>query len=170
MPAPEILAPAGNAEMLRAAVFAGADAVYLGLDGYNARRSAGNFTPQALREAVCFCHARGVAVHVPLNTLVYGDELEGLLDLEPCKLGCVQCDRNLVDGDLTGTLFHDCPCNCCFPFSACVDAIHWNHLTFEPRNFEIAPRVVYLPVTFFIAKSTFSLSTSSNCFGVPTNT
>ena len=52
MPAPEILAPAGNAEMLRAAVFAGADAVYLGLDGYNARRSAGNFTPQALREAV----------------------------------------------------------------------------------------------------------------------
>ena len=78
MPAPEILAPAGNAEMLRAAVFAGADAVYLGLDGYNARRSAGHFTPQALREAVCFCHARGVAVHVTLNTLVYGDELEGL--------------------------------------------------------------------------------------------
>ena len=78
MPAPEILAPAGNAEMLRAAGFAGADAVYLGLDGYNARRSAGNFTPQALREAVCFCHARGVAVHVTLNTLVYGDELEGL--------------------------------------------------------------------------------------------
>ena len=59
---PEILAPAGNADMLRAAVFAGADAVYLGLDGYNARRSAGNFDPDALREAVCFCHARGVAV------------------------------------------------------------------------------------------------------------
>ena len=58
---PEILAPAGNADMLRAAVFAGADAVYLGLDGYNARRSAGNFDPDALREAVCFCHARGVA-------------------------------------------------------------------------------------------------------------
>ena len=65
---PEILAPAGNADMLRAAVFAGADAVYLGLDGYNARRSAGNFDPDALREAVCFCHARGVAVHVTLNT------------------------------------------------------------------------------------------------------
>ena len=78
MPAPEILAPAGNAEMLRAAVFAGADAVYLGLDGFNARRSAGNFTPQALQEAVCFCHARGVAVHVTLNTLVYADELDGL--------------------------------------------------------------------------------------------
>ena len=49
---PEILAPAGNADMLRAAVFAGADAVYLGLDGYNARRSAGNFDPDALREAL----------------------------------------------------------------------------------------------------------------------
>lgn len=41
----EILAPAGNEEMLRAAVFSGADAVYLGLEGFNARRSAGNFTP-----------------------------------------------------------------------------------------------------------------------------
>lgn len=79
-PRPEILAPAGNAEMLRAAVFAGADAVYLGLDGYNARRSAGNFTPDALREAVQFCHARSVAVHVALNTLVYADELSGLAD------------------------------------------------------------------------------------------
>ena len=77
---PEILAPAGNADMLRPAVFAGADAVYLGLDGYNARRSAGNFDPDALREAVCFCHARGVAVHVPLNTLVYAAELGGLAD------------------------------------------------------------------------------------------
>ena len=77
---PEILAPAGNADMLRAAVFAGADAVYLGLDGYNARRSAGNFDPDALREAVCFCHARGVAVHVTLNTLVYAAELDGLAD------------------------------------------------------------------------------------------
>ena len=57
-----------------------ADAVYLGLDGYNARRSAGNFDPDALREAVCFCHARGVAVHVTLNTLVYAAELGGLAD------------------------------------------------------------------------------------------
>ena len=41
----EILAPAGNADMLKAAVFGGADAVYLGLTGFNARRTAGNFTP-----------------------------------------------------------------------------------------------------------------------------
>lgn len=57
---PEILAPAGNADMLRAAVFAGADAVYLGLDGYNARRSAGNFDPDALREASVFVMPAGL--------------------------------------------------------------------------------------------------------------
>ena len=76
----EILAPAGNREMLSAAVFSGADAVYLGLTGFNARRTAGNFTPDELREAVQFCHARGVKVHVTLNTLVYGRELPGLAD------------------------------------------------------------------------------------------
>ena len=76
----EILAPAGNREMLGAAVFSGADAVYLGLTGFNARRTAGNFTPDELREAVAFCHGRGVRVHVTLNTLVYGRELAGLAD------------------------------------------------------------------------------------------
>ena len=76
----EILAPAGNREMLGAAVFSGADAVYLGLTGFNARRTAGNFTPEELREAVAFCHARGVRVHVTLNTLVYARELDGLAD------------------------------------------------------------------------------------------
>lgn len=79
-PRPEILAPAGNAQMLSAAVFSGADAVYLGLTGYNARRSAGNFTPEELCDAVRFCHARGVRVHVTLNTLVFGPELPGLAD------------------------------------------------------------------------------------------
>ena len=66
--------------MLSAAVFSGADAVYLGLTGFNARRTAGNFTPEELREAVAFCHARGVRVHVTLNTLVYDKELPGLAD------------------------------------------------------------------------------------------
>ena len=80
MSRPEILAPAGNREMLGAAVFSGADAVYLGLTGFNARRTAGNFTPEELREAVSFCHARGVKVHVTLNTLVYDRELAGLAD------------------------------------------------------------------------------------------
>ena len=61
MSRPEILAPAGNREMLGAAVFSGADAVYLGLTGFNARRTAGNFTPEELREAVASCNADAVA-------------------------------------------------------------------------------------------------------------
>ena len=74
----EILAPVGSEEMLRAAVFSGADAVYLGFSGFNARTGAGNFDADSLKEAVRFCHARGVAVHVALNTTVYGTELPAL--------------------------------------------------------------------------------------------
>ena len=74
----EILAPVGNEEMLRAAVFSGADAVYLGFSGFNARTSANNFNADTLKNAVAFCHARGVAVHVALNTTVYGGELPAL--------------------------------------------------------------------------------------------
>ena len=74
----EILAPVGNEEMLRAAVFSGADAVYLGFSGFNARTSANNFDANTLKDAVRFCHARGVAVHVALNTTVYGGELPAL--------------------------------------------------------------------------------------------
>ena len=74
----EILAPVGSEEMLRAAVFSGADAGYLGFSGFNARTGAGNFDADSLQEAVRFCHARGVAVHVALNTTVYGTELPAL--------------------------------------------------------------------------------------------
>ena len=76
----EILAPVGSEEMLHAAVFSGADAVYLGFSGFNARTSAGNFDADSLKEAVRFCHVRGVKVHVALNTTVYGTELAQLAD------------------------------------------------------------------------------------------
>ena len=76
----EILAPVGSEEMLHAAVFSGADAVYLGFSGFNARTGAGNFDADSLKEAVRFCHARGVKVHVALNTTVYGEELASLCD------------------------------------------------------------------------------------------
>ena len=76
----EILAPVGSEEMLHAAVFSGADAVYLGFSGFNARTGAGNFDADSLKEAVRFCHARGVKVHVALNTTEYGGELASLCD------------------------------------------------------------------------------------------
>ena len=71
----ELLAPAGSMEALRAAVQNGADAVYLGSGIFNARQGARNFTPQALTEAVKYCHIRGVAVHLTLNTLVSDKEM-----------------------------------------------------------------------------------------------
>ncbi len=76
----EILAPVGSEEMLRAAVFSGADAVYLGFEGFNARSGAGNFTADSLCEAVRFCHGRGVQVYVAMNTTVYDNELGALDD------------------------------------------------------------------------------------------
>ncbi len=66
----ELLAPAGSMDALRAAVQNGANAVYLGCGTFNARQGAKNFTPQMLTEAVKYCHIRGVAVHLTLNTLV----------------------------------------------------------------------------------------------------
>ena len=74
----EILAPVGGPEQLTAAVRSGADAVYLGTTGFNARRSAKNFSAEDLPEVVSYCHARGVRVHVTVNTLIFDDELEAL--------------------------------------------------------------------------------------------
>ena len=74
----EVLAPAGAEEQLAAAVRSGADAVYLGTKNFNARSSAGNFDAAALKSAVAYCHARGVKVHVTLNTLVNDEELTEL--------------------------------------------------------------------------------------------
>ena len=71
----ELLAPAGSMEALKAAVQNGANAVYLGCGSFNARQSAKNFTPQALTEAIKYCHIRGVAVHLTLNTLVSDREM-----------------------------------------------------------------------------------------------
>ncbi len=77
----ELLSPAGSMEALRAAVQNGANAVYLGCGMFNARQSAKNFTPQALTEAVKYCHIRGVAVHLTLNTLVSDREMEEAIEL-----------------------------------------------------------------------------------------
>ena len=75
----EILAPAGGPEALKAAVFAGADAVYLAGKAFGARANAKNFSPEELREAVEFCHSHGVKVHVTVNTLLKDTELEDAL-------------------------------------------------------------------------------------------
>jgi len=76
----EILAPVGGKEQLIAAVRSGADAVYLGAKNFNARRNASNFEDFELSETVSYCHARGVKVHVTLNTLVMDSEIPALIE------------------------------------------------------------------------------------------
>ena len=73
---PEILAPAGGLEQLISAVRSSADAVYLGLDRFSARSSAENFTPENLKKAVSYAHARNVKIYVALNTLITDSEYE----------------------------------------------------------------------------------------------
>ena len=99
----EILAPAGNAEMLSAAVYSGADAVYLGFAGFNARRTAGNFDTDTLAGAVAFCHARGVRVHAALNILVYDNELDNLARAIRCAAEA-GVDALIVDDLATAAL------------------------------------------------------------------
>lgn len=76
---PEILAPAGDWEAFLAAVENGADAVYLGGKGFNARQYAGNFDEEELRRAVQYAHLRGVRIYVTVNILVDDGELPDLI-------------------------------------------------------------------------------------------
>ena len=77
----ELLSPAGSMDALRAAVQNGANAVYLGIGTFNARQGAKNFTLETLGEALKYCHVRGVAVHLTLNTLVTDREFKSVSEL-----------------------------------------------------------------------------------------
>lgn len=73
---PEILAPAGNLENLKVAVENGADAVYFGIDEFNARGNIENFTLENLGEVVSYCHLFGVKTYLTLNILLKDDEFK----------------------------------------------------------------------------------------------
>lgn len=77
----ELLLPAGNMECLRAAVNNGADAVYLGLNRFNARQSSDNFDSKNIASAIKYCHDRDVKVYVTLNTLVKNNEIKQFFEL-----------------------------------------------------------------------------------------
>lgn len=77
---PELLAPAGDFECARAAVANGADAIYFGLERFNARLRANNFTLDSLPELMNFLHSRGVRGYVTMNTLIFTSELNDALD------------------------------------------------------------------------------------------
>ncbi len=86
----EILAPVGGADSLKAAVLSGADAVYFGMSNFNARRNAQNFSTETeIKEAIEYCHSRGVKVHITLNTLIKDAEIQDAIDCVKaiCSLG-----------------------------------------------------------------------------------
>lgn len=78
---PELLAPSGSADALRAAVSCGADAVYLGVDKFNARQSAENFTVETLSDACDYAHLRGVRVYLTVNVVILPSETQEALEL-----------------------------------------------------------------------------------------
>ncbi len=76
---PELLAPAGSPEALRAALQGGADAIYFGGSAFNARLRAENFTAENIKENVSLCHAFGARAYLTLNTLIGDRELPRML-------------------------------------------------------------------------------------------
>src|SRR5436190_5323246 len=72
---PELLAPAGDWDCVKAAVENGADAIYFGLEKFNARMRAHNFTEADLPKLMEFLHRRGVKGYVTFNTLVFQNEM-----------------------------------------------------------------------------------------------
>ena len=90
---PEILAPAGDEAAMRAAVRAGADAVYFGLAGFNARARATNFDAAALGRTMDYLHEHGVRGYVTLNTLVFDDELDAV---EAAARACAEAGADAV--------------------------------------------------------------------------
>ena len=77
----EILAPAGSIEQLVAAVNNGCDSVYLGMDSFNARMKAPNFTKDNIEQWINYCHLFGVKVYVAINTSLKNDEFTKAVDL-----------------------------------------------------------------------------------------
>ena len=78
-PLPELLAPAGSLDALKAAIAGGADAVYFGGGDFNARINAKNFSNEELKQAIDLLHSCGRKAYITLNTLVHGRELEDYL-------------------------------------------------------------------------------------------
>jgi putative protease len=92
---PELLAPAGDWDCLRAAVANGADAVYFGLREFNARHRATNFDPDELPAITEYLHHHNVRGFVTLNTLIFSDELPVVVDLVH-RLAAARVDAVIV--------------------------------------------------------------------------
>ena len=81
MKKPELMAPVGNFEMLKAAIDGGADAVYFGVKDFNMRANAKNFSKNDLKEIVKVCHENKVKTYLALNIIIYENELKDVKNL-----------------------------------------------------------------------------------------
>ncbi len=106
---PELLAPAGGPESLRAAVNNGADAVYLGVDRLNARRGAENFTLDTLAEATRYAHLRGTRVYLTTNVVVRPSEMADAVDLVDEAWACGVDAIIVQDLGLAGVVARELP-------------------------------------------------------------
>src|SRR5215218_8754010 len=77
---PELMSPAGDWDALRAAVANGADAVYFGLDQFNARHRAKNFSLEELPDVMAYLHRHNVKGYLTFNTLIFSDELPSAVE------------------------------------------------------------------------------------------
>jgi putative protease len=103
----EILAPAGGMDSVYAGVKSGADAVYLGLKDFSARKEAQNFSYEELKETTEYCHIRGVKVYVTMNTLVFDDEMESAINAVKKACEC-NIDALIVQDIGFANLVHKC--------------------------------------------------------------
>ncbi len=99
---PELLAPCGNMDCLKAAIKAGCDAVYLAGKLFGARSFAGNFDNEQLKEAIEYSHLYGVKVYITVNTIIYEREVERFIDFIRFiyKAGCdavIMQDLGMID-------------------------------------------------------------------------
>jgi len=103
---PELLAPAGSPEAFRAAVAAGADAIYLSGKQFGARKFAPNFTDEQIEESIAYAHARGVRVYVTVNTLIHDRELRQAVDYL-IRLWSIGVDAVLIQDMGLAALAHE---------------------------------------------------------------
>ena len=97
MKKPELLAPAGNMDALKAAILGGCDAIYLGGYMFGARNFANNFDYDELKEAVNYAHEYGVKIYVTTNTLIYENEVERFIKIDRIgsRIGCTYFFKTL---------------------------------------------------------------------------
>lgn len=126
---PEILAPVGDFDMLTAAVRCGADAVYLGAKQMNARRNAGNFDFEQLKNAVRYCHSHNVKVYLTLNTLTSDSEMKMAYETAGNALE-IGADAFIIQDLGTAKMIKDC-----FPSARLHASTQCSIMT--PKGFEM---------------------------------